>query len=88
MKLSIALEKSYSALFTALLYETLLYETLRVACFHEVVRQAQGIALRVACFHEVVRQAHGIAFGCSLSKSDRTDAKIRPTFTSGDVFSE
>ncbi|MHC5614758.1 MAG: hypothetical protein ACYTXA_28185 [Nostoc sp.] len=29
-----------------LLYETLLYETLRVACFHEVVRQAQGIALR------------------------------------------
>ncbi|MHC5719968.1 MAG: hypothetical protein ACYTX0_50040 [Nostoc sp.] len=45
-------------------------ETLRVACFHEVVRQAQGIALRgrsvlpcgtlrVACFHEVVRQGSG-----------------------------
>ncbi|MHC5719818.1 MAG: hypothetical protein ACYTX0_49240 [Nostoc sp.] len=30
------------------LYQTLLYGTLRVACFHEVVRQAQGNALRVA----------------------------------------
>ncbi|MHC5611288.1 MAG: hypothetical protein ACYTXA_09785 [Nostoc sp.] len=50
------------------LRQRLLYETLRVACFHEVVRQAQGNAplstllyetLRVACFHEVVRQAQG-----------------------------
>ncbi|MHC5820519.1 MAG: hypothetical protein ACYT04_32785 [Nostoc sp.] len=36
----------YERLRQRLLYETLLYETLRVACFHEVVRQAQGIALR------------------------------------------